>query len=334
MKAKMSLYRKKSSYLQIAALSLGLGIGSNLDAQVNYFSDFNDGVPDWDFFAPNGVPPSAAEINGQLSIRAQFPATAGFLTNSLSGVFWSRNHGLRDAETLEYSVDLIQTSRPDVLAGFDYNATTIPGEGLYVFWKNADRLFLAKVIPIGAYVEAIFFNEATPIKNENVRMSMALTRIGGSVSITCRVLDLDAAGAVLFEKTVVDTPAVDPTVPNVPGLTPESPDSGPPFGLTGSSGAFLFLGQVTDGTQPEAEVIYDNFTWEYRSAAELTVEPAVRLSWPAFSTPLIVEGAPTVDGPWSLVNEPVTQTNGTNWMTVPAPLSQVMQVFRLREETP
>jgi len=43
MKAKMS------SSLQIAVLSLGLGIGSSLNAQVNYFSDFNDGIPDWDW---------------------------------------------------------------------------------------------------------------------------------------------------------------------------------------------------------------------------------------------------------------------------------------------
>ena len=89
-----------------------------------------------------------------------------------------------------------------------------------------------------------------------------------------------------------------------------------------------------DGTGPEVEVTYDNCTWEYRNATELDVERAVRLSWPAFSTLFVVEGAPSIDGPWLPVNEPVLQTNGMNWMTVPAPISEAMKLFRLVEPTP
>jgi len=181
---------------------------------------------------------------------------------------------------------------------------------------------------------ARFFVDAISVKHHDVTLSMELTGVGSSVRITCRVLDLDAGGAVLFERTVLDTPEIDPTVPAPPGMGTGTPDSGPPFGLTGSSGTFLYMAQVTDGSQPEVEVIYDNFTWEYRSAAELNIERAVRLSWPAFSTPFIVEGAPSTSGPWTPVNEPVLQTNGMNWVTVPTPLSQTMQVFRLSEVTP
>ena len=56
------------------------------------------------------------------------------------------------------------------------------------------------------------FNEAIPIKHDNVTMSLSLTGIGGSVWITCHVLDLDAGEAVILEKTVTDMPDIDPTV--------------------------------------------------------------------------------------------------------------------------
>jgi len=291
-------------------------------AQLNYFSDFNDGIPDWDNTGPIGT---AEETSGQLSIRAQFPGTPGDPAFSATWVTWRRNHPIRDAETLEYGVDLVQTSQSNVFAGFDYNATGISGEGLYTFIKDANNIQLTKYIPSSG-AEGHFFFEATPVKHQNVTMSMALTGVGGSVWITCRVLDKDAAGAVLFERTIVDTPGIDPVV--------VGSDTGPPFGLAGSTGALLYSGQITDGTQPETVVIYDNFTWEYRSAAELSIERAVRLSWPAFDTVFDVEGAPSPDGPWTPISEPIAQTNGMNWMTVPAPTSQTMQIFRLSESMP
>jgi len=85
--------------------------------------------------------------------------------------------------------------------------------------------------------------------------------------ITCRVLDV--GGAVLFENTIVDTPDVDAVVTPYPGL-PGTPDPGPPYGFSGSSGAFLYLAQVTDGSQPEVGVEYDSFSYEYRTYAAST----------------------------------------------------------------
>jgi len=78
-------------------------------------------------------------------------------------------------------------------------------------------------------------------------------------------------------------------------------------------------------------VVYDNFTYEYRSAAVLNIEKAVRLSWPALATAFAVEAAPTVNGPWTLLTEPIIQRDGLNYVTVPAPASEAMSVFRLQK---
>ena len=61
----------------------------------------------------------------------------------------------------------------------------------------------------------------------------------------------------------------------------------------------------------------------------LSVEKAVRLSWPASFTGMEVLGAPTVDGPWTKISEPIMENEGRYRMTVPAPLGETMRYFRL-----
>jgi len=306
-----------------------------VQAQVTVISDFNDGIADWDS-GPNKPQVTAFEANGRLIIRGQLPATMGDLGNSIGGITWNRDRPIRDGETLETRVELIGTSRSDVIAGMDYNATATSDLALYAMLKSADFIRLDKVLfsPTVPHIPlqvAVFINDHQAIKHTNVVLCLALTGIGPSVRITIKVLDMDNENAVLYERSFLDTPAVDATVMD-PLITNEGPDPGPP--ITMGTYTYLYINQFTDGLQPVAEVTFDNFVYEYRNAVELTIERAVRLSWPAFSTPHVVEGAPSVDGPWTLVPEPIFQTNFMNWMTVPVPLSQSMQVFRLRKPTP
>ena len=59
---------------------------------------------------------------------------------------------------------------------------------------------------------AVFFHEKAVIKNTNVVLSLALTRVNTNVVLTARVLDKDNQEAVLYQRSVVDTPQADPTL--------------------------------------------------------------------------------------------------------------------------
>ena len=106
-------------------------------------------------------------------------------------------------------------------------------------------------------------------------------------------------------------------VPDVPGNPPTS---------GGSVG--LGLWQYTDGKQPTAEATFDNLELRTYEFPEVSIERAVRLSWPApTGVNYAVEGAPTVQGPWLPIQE--VPMPGMNQMTVPS--HDPNQFFRLRE---
>ena len=86
------------------------------------------------------------------------------------------------------------------------------GQG-YLFFKDEDEVGLVKFWN-GAISHAWFFYENRPLKNQNATLVLALTRRGSDLGITTRILDKDNANAVLFERTVTDTPQVDPVFPN------------------------------------------------------------------------------------------------------------------------
>jgi hypothetical protein len=317
---------RKTAESLAASLLAAAGLLLIGNAQGEIISDFDDGIPDWGVVTDRNGNPVFTESGGQLSIRNQVPATGGNPANGIASVGWTHRVSITDGLTLEYRVDIVRTSRGDVIAGIEYNCEEM---GLYGLSVNGEGMWLEKVDYGSGLVFARLFHEVAPVKVSNVILSLALTGVGDSVRITGKVLDKENNDAVLIERTVMDTPGVDPTVSSAEGVTILQPDPGPPF-FRGVS-VFLDLAQITDGNQPEAEVVYDNFTFEQASAAELRVERAVRLSWPAFSKPFRVEGAPTVEGPWMEVTGPMVQVDMVNYLTVAAPESHGMEVFRLLE---
>jgi len=317
---------RKTGVSLAASLLAAAGLLLIGNAQGEIISDFDDGIPDWGGVTDRNGNPVFTESGGQLSIRNQVPATGGNPANSIASVGWGTGLHITDGLTLEYRVDIVRTSRGDVITGIEYNCEEM---GLYGLAANEEGMWLEKVDYSAGLVFARLFHEVAPLKMNNVTLSLALTGVGDSVRITGKVLDKENDDAVLIERTAMDTPGVDPTVSSAEGVTILQPDPGAPF-FRGVS-VFLDLAQITDGNQPEAEVVYDNFTVEQSSAAELRAERAVRLSWPAFSKPFRVEGAPSVEGPWIEVTGPIVQVNMVNYLTVAAPESNSMEVFRLQE---
>ena len=291
-----------------------------------------------DFIDPDNPPTTfgSARItvtNQQIVFTGTFfsptPTNAVLDTAGWATVVFPNTGPLPDQQTLELRIDLISANQNDAF-GFIQWATQ--GKGYSVF-KDQDEVGLLKFWD-GVASSAVFFWEQRPLKNEHVTVALSLTRLGSGLRINTRVLDKDNANAVLFERTVVDTPQSDPALPNgaVKGICtfPDLMAAPWPLQVSGDAVFGLWWGNTERGPQPAAEVIFDNLeVWQYESP-QLEIQNAVVLSWPVTQGEFVLESASSVNGPWEQLPEPWWRTNnGQNEVTILAPDS--LKLFRLRQ---
>ncbi len=324
---------KTTNALIVLALAASVSTAS---AQTLVWSDttFVPGPTEWNTFGSPGILQS---VNGQLIVTENLFGPAQ--TNNIVATHVPAVHALPtigalpDQETLELRSDLVSANQNDAVAsiGLVWEAPAL-GSG-YQFFKDEDEIGLLKFYN-GATSYAWFFYTNQPIKNQNVTLVLALTRDGSNVKINTRVLDKENANAVLFDRTLTDTPQADPALPNraVRGFMGMSDPPGSPWPLLGSP-ALVELTLTWFNSQhaptPRAQVIYDNLeVWQYESP-QLAIQNAVVLSWPVTPGPFVLETAANVNGPWTPVPDPWCRTNaGQNEVSICAPDS--LRLFRLR----
>jgi len=317
----------------IALMTLALtACVSTALAQTNWLkADFNAGPLTWTQEGTGQI----QQTNQQLVVSGSF---GRMQTNDPLATFVGAYHTiglpsgpLPDQQTLELRADLVGANQNDAWAGLHFLWSS-DGKG-YALWKDQDEVALLKFWN-GAGSFAWFFYENRPIKNQNVTLVLALTHVGADVRVTTRILDKDNAYAVLFERTVTDTPQADPVLPNraVRGLigmadlaeTPW-PVVTPPTYVT----LLLQWANPASATQGAAAVTFDNAeVWQYESP-QLAIQNAVVLSWPLTQGQFVLESAPSVNGPWAPVPDPWWRTNaGQNQVSILAPDN--LKLFRLR----
>ncbi|MBM3883074.1 MAG: hypothetical protein FJ387_25720 [Verrucomicrobia bacterium] len=269
---------------------------------------------------------------GRLNVVGSFP-------NRTTTLFESYCWGLDFTPIWTVPKGMTREWRVNVVS-LDENATHLivanlavgdPSAGAYAFQQSRNFAYLWKWVQ-GPNVLAVLAGDRTPVQNTDVVLALALTRVDPNVVITARVLDKADPNTVLYQRTVVDTPNVDPTLTadqfqaltgwRLENVAPET--AGPP--LTQFEVA-LGLAQYTDGAQPPPKAVFDNLEMRTSEIPPVGIERAVRLSWPASATiNYSVEAAPTVQGPWLPVQDlaiPAIQQ-----MTVP--VTGPAQFFRLR----
>lgn len=291
------------------------------------FADsFDAGVSGWTSFHDLGVA-SLDWSNQQLRMRADWTGAGGSLPYNTFWAFapggtWTPANG----QTVECQADLVSISQ---------NSTNVAwvdlGDGVnfYVFAKSQNWVFMGR--GVGHNGTVFWLDNTVPLPAENVTLSLALTRDGANMIVTTRVLDKANQNAVVFERSFVDTPAVDSslTTAQFAALTGTTTfglvaDPGPPV-LAGTSRA-LCVAQFTDGNQPPVEAIWDNFSVRLHDVPPLGIARAVQLSWPApAGVNYAVEGAPTVQGPWL----PVEDLTMPGMQRATSPATSPAQFFRL-----
>ena len=209
--------------------------------------DFNAATKtDWtDFtFVPGfGLP---TQTNGQFRFEQPPSGQAIFSASQKK----SRVFELIEGGRVQFDVDVIQGGDKDSFAILAFiptanSAGTLSGYGLA---KSTTDLLITKGINKYFVTET---GAAAALKKNQITLSLSLSARNGSVEINARVLDKEDGNRVIYDRTVIDTPAADVLVAGT-----DSPKA--PF-ITG--GYFtLYLYQDFDKNAPENpyRAIYDN----------------------------------------------------------------------------
>src|SRR5262245_1980089 len=265
------------------------------------------------------------ETNQQFKVRGYWPgAHTVDLSDTAAVSHLSRNWSVPNGQTVELRVDLVDMDEHATAGGMDlWSGASSAG---YALFKGHDFIHLCKPSLSVAGIHGQFFHERALIKNTNVVLALAITRVNPNVILTARVLDKENNNAVLYERSVVDTPNIDRTLTQAEmeaasGMHMDAgTDVGPP--IASGSEVFLSVFQYTDGTKPAAEVIYDNLerwtsifpVWRPELAIDplSTSSPNVNLTMSAApNSTWAIERAPELTGPWMNLGALLIGTNGS-----------------------
>ena len=208
--------------------------------------NFDDNIKtDWqDFtFIPGfGLP---SEVDG----RFQFvlpPAGQAIFSGSRK---ISEEFELKNGRTIELKVDLVEGVGPDSFAvlAFIPKANSLGSLAGYGLAKSSTDILLTK--GVGKY----FYNEnvSPAVKNTNVTLVLTLSAKAGVVTIKGQVLDKDNGNAVLWARTVTDTPDADV-------MSDGTDDPAAPYLASGHFALFCYEDFSQSSPQDEYKVVYDN----------------------------------------------------------------------------
>jgi len=226
----------------LTALSLSL-----LVLRAKVLDDFDDnaktGWTDFTFTPGFGLP---SESGGRFRFT-QPPAGQAIFSASQKT---SERFELKEGRSIEFRVDVVQGGAKDSFAVLAFIPTAnSPGTlGGYGLAKSTTDILISK--GINKYFVADS-GTAANLKQENITLVLNLTARNGSVVVAAKVLDKDAANAVIWEKTVVDSAAADVLVAG-------KDDPAAPYITAGYFTLYLY--QDFDKAAPESpyQAVYDN----------------------------------------------------------------------------
>jgi hypothetical protein len=265
------------------------------------------------------------ETNQQFKVRGYWPGvhTVDLGDTAALGIL-SRTWSVSNGQTVELRVDLVGMDEHTTGAGMDlWSGAANAG---YALIKGHDFIHLCKPSLSVPGIHGQFFHESVLIKNTNVVLALAVTRVNPNVILTARVLDKENNDAVLYERSVVDTPNIDRTLTQAEMETASGmhmdagTDVGPP--ITSGSEVFLSVFQYTDGTKPATEATFDNLerwasnfpVWRPEIAIQLlsAIPPRVDVTLSAApNSSWAIERALELTGPWTNLSALLIGTNGS-----------------------
>lgn len=213
---------------------------------------------------------SFTEANGHLTIDVPGVNTPVFAATTKT----SESFVLQPGRTLEFHVDLVSGNDPAAVAVLGWfpaaqSVSSLSGYGLAV---SSDRIVVSKGL------NKYFYDGDPPAKAQNVELVLSLTQTATNVvTIQTRILDKDSNGAVLFDKTFVDTDAADV-------LARGTDDPKAPWTGSGHVSLLNYADQPKSGSLPMYEVVYSRLQVFVLDSAVLDdFSAATRSGWTDFT---------------------------------------------------
>ncbi|MBL9137073.1 MAG: hypothetical protein JNK85_14470 [Verrucomicrobiales bacterium] len=306
-----------------------------------FSEDFEDGLssPDWKHEIGWGTEnwharPRLLEHDGVLTFRLE-PLSAQKVEWMYIPLAVSQTISLRDGQTAEIRMDVVDFGAyRDLLLNFGLIHDFRNGEpkaamlSLSGWITNDQRVGLVYMEKRHAYDPEIGYMEG--IEGDYIRggltLIFSLSRVQNT-NLVQRGIILDRAqgGAVIYDHSWTDTPAADPV------------DSGHDnTGIrTVIHEAGFFLGTWPDFPivpPSDLSITIDNFSVRLYDGSpyDLQVERAVLLTPPMSVSSCVVEGAPTVQGPWTLLSAPEVEVHGARHLVVPVSEASNLGVYRIK----
>ena len=291
------------------------GPGASFDPSVPYVSsgtikpapvnssvvlaDFNDGIlkPQWVPWSSGTIYPT--EANGQLKVRGVWNRPVNNVVLDHAGMYWVENWSVPEGQTVEWRAEVLGMNQD---AGYVGLGAGTSQTRFYQLQLASDSVSLYRWTATGGNV--LLFSDPAIVRQTNIVLCFALTRHQSQAVVTIRVEDRTAPGTVLYEKNYLDVS---------------------PF-LSGNN-AVLGVAPNWELQASDASASFDNFGRRAYEVPPVGIERTVRLSWPSTGMNFAVEAAPTVQGPWLPVQDPVLP--GLEQKAVPA--NDLMMFFRLQQ---
>jgi hypothetical protein len=261
--------------------------------------DFNDGRLNSQWVPWSLGTPYLTEMYGQLTIRGVWNRPANQPVRDHSGAYWRESWSIPDGQTFEWQAEVLRMNQDASTVGIGVGTSSTR---YYQVQLARDSLLLYRWTAAGG--PELLLSDPVSVRQTNIVLCFALTRRQSQAVVTIRVLDRAAPGAVLYQTTYLD-------------LAPY---------LEGNS---MALGVVPNSalSHPDVSATFDNFKLLTYEVPQVAYERALRFSWPATGQNFGVEGAPTVQGPWLPLQDPVLP--GLERMSVPQ--NDSMKFFRLKQ---
>ena len=245
------------TYWMKAVAVVALIFALNYSPLAKVIDDFDDnkitGWEKFDFGTGNGF---FKEEDGQFEIGMHQPTGQPFF---VAATHTGEKFTIEDGVTLEFRLDLIGANQSDAFAVMGFIPSESPVSQLsgYSLAKDDNDVLLAKGLNKYFYdiTEGDWID--TP---ENITLCLTMTGKGDSVEVTTRVFDIENNNAMVFEKTIIDTPEADDL---------DTGDDSPAASFIGKPGNFAMLLYHNDGTGalPASSITVDNAkVFQYESA--------------------------------------------------------------------
>lgn len=272
--------------------------------------------------------PRLEERNGRLTLHLD-PIDDSKVPLMFADITVGQTVALQDGQTLELSLDLADmtgTTSQLRAAGVSLIDTVSP-EVVHSYYATVEQVIAILGKGPGYDTDLWPRYAGGSYLRPGLTLILSVTRSDATTAkLRLRVVDQNRNNQAVYDAAWTDTAAADPVAE---GSDIEAP---PLLSFTEAGSYFGFFPTTPQRPPKDLSLTIDNFSLRVfgSSPHEFQIERAVLLTPPPSAQPYVVEGAPSVTGPWTPLSTPEVQVHGVRHLLVPVSETPGSMLFRLK----